>query len=523
MTRKNKTFLLFTTLAAATMVCAIGVANMKFAEFFPVRGDNNPNNPYILNLNRSVTSAEISAGQATFNTSGGNSINFNFDSEKASIDNGLISLATGGYFYNDTKITGITSVEAVLGSGSATLSYGNAKNVYNVGSATLSGTSPIYVSFDEPSDYFKIDNISGPLNISSLKITYSCSNTYEYATDKEIASKDLLYSSELTNNMSSNYYTLDSRCFETVNENSGYSFHIVTTESANDWPNFILNLTSSVSLKSIVVSVKAREVTKFSIMPLDENGNNLLTWNLVTTTVTENWQTLEFTPTSGQIAAGKDLTSVSKLKFIFDFNTAPGGPGKVREFWFDELHINEAATQNGASAYNLEMCNYMSDQYWGYGSEAETTYVDTNNSYSARKITFKNNTAYMPGKIYVCFNLNTTGFGVTNGIDAKNSVLTFDLKLSQEFYDSNNSNWACRVYDGRSNPAYIEKDWLVLPNYATGNPNKWLNVNVDLSTISAFADLAENTTALTLEFRTINSTTKDTAYLVIDNLALTAK
>ena len=176
MTHKNKTFLLFTTLATTAVVCAIGVANMKFAEAFPVKGDNNP---YVLNLNRSVTSAELSAGQATFNTSGGNPINFNFDSEKASVDSGLISLATGGYFYNDTQITGISRLELSLSSGSAIVSYGNAKDALYIGKASLSGTSPITIDLSTPSDYFKISNVTGPLAIDSLKITYSCSNSYD--------------------------------------------------------------------------------------------------------------------------------------------------------------------------------------------------------------------------------------------------------------------------------------------------------------------------------------------------------
>ena len=176
MTHKNKTFLLFTTLATTAIVCAIGVANMTFAEAFPVRGDNSP---YVLNLNRSVTSAELSAGQATFNTSGGNPINFNFDSEKASVDSGLISLATGGYFYNDTKITGISRLEISLSSGNAIVSYGNAKDALYVGKASLSGTSPITIDLSTPSDYFKISNVAGPLAIDSLKITYSCSNSYD--------------------------------------------------------------------------------------------------------------------------------------------------------------------------------------------------------------------------------------------------------------------------------------------------------------------------------------------------------
>ncbi len=136
---------------------------------------------YSLNLNRSLTADEVSAGAAVFNTAGGYPISFRFDSSKASTCSGLVSLATGGYFYNDTAITGMSGLEITLASGSAKVVYGNSKDALCAGSYSLSGTSLISVDFDSPSDYFKISDVTGPLEITSLEISYACSNTYDPA------------------------------------------------------------------------------------------------------------------------------------------------------------------------------------------------------------------------------------------------------------------------------------------------------------------------------------------------------
>ena len=119
-----------------------------------VQGDTNP---YLLDLNRNLTSSEIANGQATFNTNNGNPITFNFDSSKSSTGNGLVNIQTGGYFYNDTAITGIVNVDVILSGGSAILTYGNDKNNLNTGSETLNtnGQSnvPFNVLLSAPSNY----------------------------------------------------------------------------------------------------------------------------------------------------------------------------------------------------------------------------------------------------------------------------------------------------------------------------------------------------------------------------------
>ena len=173
----KKTLLFSVSLVSFAVIgTAFALSTINNSPFNVVRGDNPP---FVLNLNRSITSDEVAAGKATFYTTNGNDIDFLFDSSKASVDSGLISLATDGYFCNDTAITGISQVEITLASGSATLCYGNSKDALCVGSRSLSGTSLITINLEAPSDYFKISDVSGPLAISSMKFTYSCSNAYD--------------------------------------------------------------------------------------------------------------------------------------------------------------------------------------------------------------------------------------------------------------------------------------------------------------------------------------------------------
>ena len=173
--KKKSLIILVATVCSLISAGTLCLTLMSKNNFFAAYGDTNP---YVLNLNRSITSGEIATGEATFNTNNGNPIVFKFDSNKSSTDSGLISLSTGSYFYNNTAITGINKIEATISGGSATLSYGNEKNNLNLGSETLDTTGndnvPFVINLDNPSDYFKIDDISGPFAIKNLKVTYSC-------------------------------------------------------------------------------------------------------------------------------------------------------------------------------------------------------------------------------------------------------------------------------------------------------------------------------------------------------------
>ena len=187
----------YSILLIATVCSLVGVGTLCLTlaaknRSFMAYGDTNP---YVLNLNRSITSGEIATGEATFNTANGNPIVFKFDSAKSSTDSGLISLSTGSYFYNNTAITGINKIEVTVSGGSATLSYGNEKSNLNLGSQTLdtegNDNIPFTINLDYASDYFKIDDVTGPFAIKNLKITYSCFREPEVSSMKAIAIGDV--------------------------------------------------------------------------------------------------------------------------------------------------------------------------------------------------------------------------------------------------------------------------------------------------------------------------------------------
>ena len=515
---KKKSFLVGAAFIASL---TIGVACFAFASqqhrLSTVRGDPSP---YSLNLSRSLTSEEVSAGTATFYNHVDYGIQFNFAS--ASTSSGLVSLATGGYFYNETAITGMSRIEATLTSGSATLSYGNAKNVLNVGSQELTGTSLIVVDLEEPSDYFKIDDVTGPLAISSLRITYACSNSYQYAYDKETASGDILYSANLTmGDFGTETYPLDIHCFETVNESSGFSFHAPVSSTTTGWPNFTLTLNNAADLSyaDLVVSVKANNLTNIQIGLRDASNEGLLKWNLSNTSISSNWQTLKFNIPANQIADGKDLSAVKKLVFQFNFDQ---NSGLERDIWIDEMHFADFAYASGSSGYNIETGTYSAGQWRGYGSTPETIYNNTcgANSYSALKVTFQDTTATLPGRVYASFDLaQTSCFGTSNTIDVKNSTLSFDIKLSQELYDTANSQFTFKHED--SSWSGIEK-WYSFTGYNSGNPETWLHVSIDLSAKYGSETRNANTYAVTFGFFGMTAETAQTAWVIFDNLALTA-
>ena len=197
MRNKKSLFIVGAAFCSLVAVGTISLGLISKGHLFAAYGDTNP---YVLNLNRSITSSEISAGISTFNTNNGNPITFKFDSSKATTDSGLISLSTGSYFYNDTAITGINKIEATISGGSATLSYGNDKSNLNLGSQELdtSGNDnvPFTINLDYASNYFRIDDITGTFAIKSLKITYSCSNEVVVNAMKAIAIGDVHISSD---------------------------------------------------------------------------------------------------------------------------------------------------------------------------------------------------------------------------------------------------------------------------------------------------------------------------------------
>ena len=173
---KKRTVLIASTAIVVTTLLTIGMAGV-FRKNGSIVAANN--DPYVLSMTRSINSSELSNGYAVYNTTNGNPITFNFDSSKAEVNNsGIVNLLTGGYFYNDTMISGIERINVTLSGGSATLTYGNDKDNLTAGSETLNtgGESnvPFNIVLDTPSNYFRLDVSAGPSLLKQLTVTYSC-------------------------------------------------------------------------------------------------------------------------------------------------------------------------------------------------------------------------------------------------------------------------------------------------------------------------------------------------------------
>ena len=149
--------------------------------FIKINGDPNE---YVLNVNRSATASEITAGEMSVDTTGGSPITFGFDSDKASVSSGVITLASYGTFFNKTSITGLSKIEGTIASGQAIVTYGIHPEVLSFGSVKIDSSvnnGEFTINLSAPSDYFKLDCGGGDCIIEELKFTYSCSNAYAFS------------------------------------------------------------------------------------------------------------------------------------------------------------------------------------------------------------------------------------------------------------------------------------------------------------------------------------------------------
>ena len=197
----------------------------------------------------------------------------------------------------------------------------------------------------------------------------------------------------------------------------------------------------------------------------------------------------------------------------------------------DYADIPEAATRN-----NLEMCTYSPGQWRGEGSAAEVSFTDTYgvDSTSSRKITFSNsnnlpetNTASSEATVNASFDLaQTAGIGTSAGIDANHCILSFDVKLSNEFFNSGNNfrnKFSIKIEDSSWHSCNAKLN--IVENISDFTPentdNGWLHIEYNLFEVAALEDLGSGTYAITFGFFGISNATRSNAYLVLDNVALT--
>ena len=513
---KKKSFLVGAITASSLAICtACFVFASKQHVFSTVRGDPSP---YSLTLSRSITSEEISAGYATFYNHVNYGIQFNFAS--ASTDSGLVSLATGGYFYNETAITGMTRIEATLTSGSATLSYGNAKDALNVGSQALSGTSLIAVDLAEPSDYFKINDVSGPLAISSLRITYSCSNDYQYAHDREVASGDLLYTSTLSGSLNSNH-VVDARCFDVANSSSGYSFHITIHENASGgWPAWYFELKDDITAPSFTLEMYVRGINQDQLnMNLADGSNNaLLKSGNRAIALTSEWTVFTVDVNETTLASGKTSSDIKKIKFSQNFGTV----ASERHVYIDQVRIliPETPTRN-----NIEACDYVRASTAQTAAASTSFDVTKGSSTSSRILSFADTTGLNGDgsstfRVFAQFDI-AANLGNDNGIDVKACTLSFDIKFSDEIANSSDPNKQRVTIDFTDSTGKASSSWFQM-NSITPYGDGWIRYSRNLNGTGAISALSGNVGTIKLGFNGVYTGNQATAHIYIDNIALTA-
>ena len=515
---KKKSFLFGMSIFSAFVLAATLVFASSKGKFSSsiVRGDAEP---YVLELNRSITSAEISAGEASFNTSIGNPIKFKFSS--ASTDSGLISLATGGIFYNQKEITGITKIEGRISGGSGTLSYGNHPDCLNVGSQALVTTGSTFtINLAAQSDFFRISDVTGPLSIESLVITYTCSNTYQYAHGREAASGDLLYNAVLSGSLNSNHI-VDARCFEVANESSGFSFHLKIEANANGgWPAWYFALNDTITAPSFTLEMYVRGINQnqLNMNVTDASNNALLKSGNRAITLTSGWTVFSIDVNSSTLTSGKSSSDIAKIKFSQNF----GNVASERHVYIDQVR---ALIPETPSRSNIEMCDYVR------GSTSSTAAVSTSfdvvkgSSTSSKKLTFADTTgltATATGtyRVFATFDI-AASLGNDNGIDVKNCTLSFDIKFSDEIANSEDSNKSRVTIDFTDSTGTASSSWFQM-NGITSYGDGWYRYSRNLNGTGAISALSGNVGTIKLGFNGVYTGNQATAHIYLDNIALTA-
>ena len=181
------------------------------------------------------------------------------------------------------------------------------------------------------------------------------------------------------------------------------------------------------------------------------------------------------------------------------------------------------------------MCRFERGEWRGTGSKAQISYTEVygDESTSSRLITFKNSedlpdeaSADNVATVNASFNLaNTKSIGVDNEIDAKACTLSFDVKLSEEFFNSINQYkhmYSIKIEDEEWVPNYT---WLPMvddPNDFTyaNTDNGWMHISYNLANAVELTELGNSTYVITFGFFGITNTTRQTASIVFDNISL---
>ena len=398
------------------------------------------------------------------------------------------------------------------------------RNTYSI-STTLEGGLTNFVAKVYPIDFY--GHYGSPL---SLDIEVE-PNIYIEEEAKEEACKDLFFTASIVDNkFDSEHAELNTYCLDTTDSSSGLSYKISVDAEVGGWPSIQVQLDKSYDLTSSGIAFDA----KFSI----EEGGTTKKWvslflydsvgNQISTEIgndfvgdDDSWLSCLITNSkiNNNLKDGYDLTAVKFIRFNFNLN---GNKGFNRSIWLDELHFVESPTLEK----NLEMVEM--DTGMCKGTAASITYSDVygSNSTSARKFTFANSdlaNGGADGRPRVAFSPDASGL---SNIDVKNCTMSFDIKISSEFYDNNNAEKHTFVLDlYGSNWNRQRNVFNFFYNGAAGfypenTDNGWIHLEQDMSVVQAYNSMSD-LIRMEFQFFGLNDTTKTTAWVIIDNITFT--
>ena len=231
--------------------------------------------------------------------------------------------------------------------------------------------------------------------------------------------------------------------------------------------------------------------------------------------------TAELGKTNGNNNRNNVPETIGRFYIRGNWSDAVGLVDNIRFYVDESVIIPEVATLTS----NLE--NLSIDYGYSNGTTDafvhNTVYGATSNT--ARKLIFAESTI-SDDQVYCAFSPEADHL---NGMDATNSTLTFDIMLSDEFYQSENiykhmfslnlisSNWQANSewlnYDPRGSAGFG-------PSYTD---NGWYHITVNIPQVySNNTLLANDLIRIRFGFFGLTDQTKANAYVIIDNMTLTA-
>ena len=215
-------------------------------------------------------------------------------------------------------------------------------------------------------------------------------------------------------------------------------------------------------------------------------------------------------------------STVGRFYIRGDWSSAYGLIDNITFLKDDSIGVNETPTLQN----NLEMVEM--DDGMCEGIVASITHTDTYGptSTSARKFTFANHDTVNGGEDGRPIIVFSPGHSNLTNIDVKNCTISFDIKLSSEFFNNDDNQKHTFVLD------LFGSDWARKRNvfnffsngaagfYPENTDNGWIHLEQDMSVVGVYNTMSD-LIRIQFQFFGLNEINKTTAWVVIDNITFT--